>query len=288
MVDVDVPYVPVQGKPAPDATIVWIDIDPVKEGIPLFTFPAHIRLQADSSKALPALAREIEACLTPADRERIGHRTDEAMQVHQKRLAEREAAARRVAHQSPIVPTWLGYCLDRVLGQDTLVLDETVTNAPAMGQYLRRTEPGTLFTGGGSSLGWALGAAVGAKLAAPDRDVAALVGDGAFLFGCPTAALWVASAYKAPFLTVIFNNQMYFAAKGSWQRAYPDGYGRRLDSYPGTQLSPSPDYALLARACHAHGECVESPEELEKALKRGMEAVRGGQAALVDVRIQKP
>ena len=287
MVDVDIPYVPVQGKPRPDATIIWIDIDPVKESIPLFTFPAHIRLHADSAKALPALNQAVGRWLTPEDRKRISQRTEETTQAYLEQRKAREEAALGLATERPIAPAWLAYCLDRVLGQDALVLDETVTNAQVVADYLTRTEPGTLYSHGGASLGWGLGAAIGAKLAAPDRTVAALVGDGAFLFGCPTAALWVAEASQAPFLTVIFNNQMYYAAKRSWQTAYPEGYGERLDRYVGTQIAPSPEYALLARASRAHGERVEAPEELESALKRGLAAVQDGQAAVVDVRLQR-
>jgi len=288
MVDVDVPYVPVQGNPRPDATIIWIDIDPVKESIPLFTFPAHIRIHADSAKALPALNQAVKGHLTPADRKRISQRTEEVSRTHTRRREEAKEAGRQMATEKPIALVWLAYCLDRVLGQDALVLDETVTSAPAVAEHLTRTQPGTLFTCGGSSLGWGLGAAIGARLAAPDRTVVALVGDGAFLFGCPTAALWVAEASRAPFLTVIFNNQMYYATKRSWQTAYPEGYGSRLDRYVGTQIAPSPDYALLARACRAHGERVEEPGELESALKRGLAAVQEGQAAVVDVRLQRP
>ncbi len=60
---------------------------------------------------------------------------------------------------------------------------------PSVGRQIHRTKPGTSFDSGGSSLGWGLGAALGAKLAAKDKTVVTLVGDGSFVFGCPTAAL---------------------------------------------------------------------------------------------------
>ena len=180
------------------------------------------------------------------------------------------------------------YCINQALDQDTIVLDETVTNLRFSATMLERTQPSTWFTSGGASLGWALGAGVGVRLAAPDRTVVALVGDGTFMFGCPTAALWTAAAHNAPFLTIILNNQMHFATKRSWLMHYPKGHGRHLDRFVGTDLQPSPDFAHIANACHAYGKTVICPEELPDAIQRGLEAVRGGQAAVLDVRIQRP
>src|SRR5204863_410920 len=72
--------------------------------------------------------------------------------------------------------------------------------------------PGTYFNGPASSnLGWGLGAALGAKLAAPDKTVICTVGDGAYIFGAPTAAHFVARAYDVPVLFVVFNNQAWNA-----------------------------------------------------------------------------
>jgi acetolactate synthase-1/2/3 large subunit len=288
MVDVDIPYVPVQGKPGPDAKIIWIDRDPVKESIPLFTFPASMRLQADSAKALPVLKQAVEGHMSGKDRQRFSARREAVAAAYREKRTKLLEAARQASSQGVSTPAWLVHCLDQVLGQDVVVLEEAVTNASVVADYLTRTQPGTQLSLGGSSLGWALGGSIGVKLASPDRTVAALVGDGAFLFGCPTAALWTAQSAGAPFLTVIFNNQMYYAAKMSWKMGYPGGYGEKVGEYVGTQLSPSPDYALLAKACHAYGERVENPLDLIPAIEKAVQVVRGGQPAVLDVRIQRP
>jgi acetolactate synthase-1/2/3 large subunit len=81
---------------------------------------------------------------------------------------------------------------------------------------------------------------------------------------------------------------MYYAAKMSWKMGYPGGYGEKVGEYVGTQLSPSPDYALLAKACHAYGERVENPLDLIPAIEKAVQVVRGGQPAVLDVRIQRP
>ncbi|MFN3973847.1 MAG: thiamine pyrophosphate-requiring protein [Dehalococcoidia bacterium] len=288
IVDEEVPYIPSQAKPRPDATVIWIDIDPMKSTIPLFTFPAHLRIHADSAKALPALVEAVDASLTPSQRQRAQERLHSLGEAHLQKRQETRRIAQRLSTTYPIAPEWLVSCIDQVLSPEDLLLDETVTNAGYVAQGVMRTQPGTVFTSGGSSLGWALGAAIGAKLASPQRRVVALVGDGSFLFGCPTSALWTATAYRAPFLTVIFNNQMHHATKRSWREAYPQSYAQRLGQWLGTDLSPSPEYALVAQACGAYGERVEDPQQVRPALERGLSAVERGQAAVLDVRIQRP
>ena len=260
----------------------------MKDSIPLFTFPADIRLQADTSKALPALAESVKKALTPRDIQRVEKRAASIAERHKEKRELREQNAAAASNQMPIAPEWLAYCINQAIDPETIVLDETVTNTPLVSASLSRSQPGTMFTSGGSSLGWALGAGLGCKLAAPERTVVVLVGDGAFLYGCPTSAIWAAQTQEAPFLTVIFNNQMHYATKRSWVGAYPEGVGQRTGEFVGVNLTPSPDYALLAQACHAYGEVVEDPAEVPSALQRALEAVNAGQAAVLDVRIQRP
>lgn len=288
VVDCDVPYIPVETKPAPDAKIHWIDMDPVKDSIPLFTFPADSRILADSEKALPALADLLKEVITNEDQGKIQDRYQANSVKHQERQESRRKAAAALVDQKPIAVDWLSYCINEAIGPDTLVLDETVTNMPSVANAVERTKPGSIFTSGGSSLGWGLGAGLGSKLAAPEREVVVLVGDGAFIYGCPTASLWAAQAHGAPFLTVVFNNQMHHATKRAWIGGYPEGYGQSTGEFMGVNLTPSPDYSMLAKACQAYGELVEEPGDVPGALQRALQAVKGGQAAVLDVRIQRP
>jgi acetolactate synthase I/II/III large subunit len=288
IVDCDVPYIPADVTPQDDAQIFWIDMDPLKSNIPLFTFPADLRIQANSADALPVLVSSVRDALSADDIQAHEERTGILAQLHGQRRAEMEDVALEKCTLRPIAPEWLTYCIDQALDPETIVLDETVTNLRFSATILERKVPGTWFTSGGASLGWALGAAVGVKLAAPDRQVVALVGDGTFLFGCPSAALWTAAAHDTPFLTIIYNNQMHFATKRSWLMHYPHGHARHLDQFVGTDLQPSPDFAQLAKSCHAFGRTVTDPAELPDALERALQAVAEGQAAVLDVRIERP
>jgi acetolactate synthase-1/2/3 large subunit len=88
---------------------------------------------------------------------------------------------------------------------------------------------------------------------------------------------------RTPYLTVIVDNGGYRASKEPVVSLFPDGASVRADDFPGVRFTDPPDYALLARACHAHGERVEDPDELPAALERALHAVRAGTSAVVDV-----
>lgn len=135
-------------------------------------------------------------------------------------------------------------------------------------------------------MGWALGAALGAKLASPDKMVVSLVGDGGFIYGCPVATLWAASAYHAPFLSVIFNNQAYAVFKEIMPLFSPeDLWTGDMGFEVGIDIKNPPDFAGIARACHAYGQRVEDPIDLKEALRTAVDEVRTGRSAVLDVRI---
>ena len=99
-------------------------------------------------------------------------------------------------------------------------------------EHLGASRPGSLLGSGGGSLGWAGGAAVGAKLAAPERTVVSLVGDGSYLFAVPSSVHWMARRYQAPSLTVILDNQGWKAPSLSTLAVHPAGESRGAGSPP--------------------------------------------------------
>ena len=91
-----------------------------------------------------------------------------------------------------ITPQYLTACVrDALADEDALLLTEAVTNYGSVSRAPAGGPPRLLISSGGSSLGWAGGGAIGAKLAAPDRTIVCLVGDGSYLFGVPSSAQWV-------------------------------------------------------------------------------------------------
>lgn len=287
-IDSDVPYIPINAKPNPDAQIIHIDIDPIKQSIPMWVFPTDSLMHADSAKAIPALNGMLTEMISEADRARIEERIETIKDRHQRSRDEAVALAQEHGKQDVITPQWLSHCISEAIDDDTVVLDETVTNSGHVSTYIPRSKPGTMYRSGGSSLGWATGGALGVKMAEPDKTVVALSGDGAFIYGTPTSTLWTADVYDAPFLTVIYTNQIHNAPKASLIGGYPDSYSARTNNWVGMDLGPSVEFAMLAESCRAYGEKVEAPSEVLPALKRALERVRNGQAAVLDVRIEKP
>lgn len=289
VIDCDVPYAPTQAKPKPDAKLIHIDIDPVKQTIPMWVFPVDVLIEADSSKAIPVLNEMVRQKVTPEQQTRFQARFRQLQSEHQQLRDGWHRLAITRAEQKPISPEWLCHCIAEVIDENTILLNETATNIPLVARQIHRTRPGTLFSSGGTSLGWGLGAALGAKLAAPDKTVVTLVGDGSFLFGCPIPALWAAGVYHAPFLSIIFNNRRYQAPKEALHRAYgKESFSEKTGLWVGVDIVPSPNYALIAQACHAYGQMVEDPSALQSALRNALDQVRRGKPAVLDVRIESP
>lgn len=285
VLDQDVPYIPTQVKPRPGTPIVQIDVDPLKERIPLWNFPVSIPIRADSARSLELIAGYAGEMLTDDVRARIETRRAELTARHHARIEAREASALKARGAKPIAVEWLGYCIGQFKREvpDCVVIDESLTSTPALWNYFDADEPESIYGSGGSSLGWGLGAALGMKLARPDRTVLLSTGDGSFVFGEPLAALWACQMNKAPILVVIFNNGCYNANKSPLISAYPQGFSVRGKQFVGTDLLPAPRYDLLAPVVGASGERVEDPNDVLPALRRGLEQVRSGRSAIVDV-----
>ena len=159
-----------------------------------------------------------------------------------------------------------------------------VTSSRVVAEHLRPNRPGSVLHHGGSALGWADGAAIGAKLAAPDRTVVCLVGDGSFLFGVPSSAQWVARRYGTPALTVIYDNRGWAAPKFSTLQVHPDGAAAATGDF-NVSFEPEVDLPGVARAAGAYGVTVSSPDELPQVLKDALAVVHGGRSAVVSVHL---
>ncbi|MDB5761670.1 MAG: thiamine pyrophosphate-requiring protein [Herminiimonas sp.] len=283
VLDCDVPWIPSSRQcPNPDSRIFYIDVDPLKESIPLWYMPAERFFKADATAALTQLNRHLDSA-APMDDNKHAERLARARETHEelRRGWNKKAQAPR---DGVITPEWITACLREVIDADTILINEAVTSATAIFHNLPRTKPGTLFGSGGSSLGWGGGAAIGSKLAAPDRDVVCFTGDGAFFFSNPSAVYWASRRYHAPFLTIIFNNQGWNATQENFKRIHPGGAAGAIGDC--VSLSPSSDFAKIAEAAgDAFARTVEHADALQTALADAMRAVREGRSAVVDVRM---
>jgi acetolactate synthase-1/2/3 large subunit len=169
---------------------------------------------------------------------------------------------------------------------DTIVVNELGVDL----SHLCFTQPGTLYGHAPSGgLGWALGAAIGAKLAAPDKTVICAVGDGSYIFGCPEAVHWVSRANSLPVLFLVYNNAGWNAVASATRGIAPDGVAARTRNMPFTDLSPQLDFEMFCQAAGGYGERVEDPEDLPNALGRALHAVRvEKRQALLNIIGQRP
>lgn len=280
VLEADVPWVPGPDAPSTDAFVAVIDHDPIKSKIPVYEFTADMRVTADPLSAIRAIMDAAQRMISPDYHVRIRERTKRWTAVSADRSLSLEREAQAVADQHPIDPRWLAYQIAKLGTDNSIVMDDTVLNR--LSPYLRLSRPGSYFHNPGSAGGWAPGAALGAKLAAPERDVIAATGDGYYMFGNGSAALWTAARHGAPFLTVVFQNRSYSTGTISVAAAYRDGYSAK-SGFEGGYVDPPIDFARQAEAAGAYGENVDSASDIEPALHRGLEQTRSGKPAVISV-----
>jgi acetolactate synthase-1/2/3 large subunit len=278
-----VPWIPPQEAPGPDARIAWVDVDPVQSRFKTTEWQADMWLPVEAASAARAIYDAATAMLSQSDMSRIAARRERLERRKQELVAQAEEAAQRAGQRRPMHPRWASYQIGQILEPNAILLDDALSNSMYVQAYHGRSQPGTLLRSGGSSGGWGAGAAFGAKLANPDRDVVLAVGDGFFMFDNPIAALWASSYHKAPFLTVVFVNRSYSTGTTGLKLMYPEGYSVEEGGYEGGLFDPPPDFAKMAETVNGYGETVREPEEMGPALRRGLNAVRNGSPAVIGV-----
>ena len=166
--------------------------------------------------------------------------------------------------------------LRKAMPPETIVVND-LTVAVYWGQvFFEVYEPRTyLYPAGFCTLGFGLPAAIGAKLACPDRPVVTLSGDGGFLFNCQELA--TAVQYNVPIVSVVFNDNAY----GVLKPQQIERYGRAADALE----LVNPDFSELAHSFGIQAQRVQSIEELGPTLSR---AVRSGQSWLIEMEVSLP
>ncbi len=160
------------------------------------------------------------------------------------------------------------------LPNDTIVATDVGQHQMWSIQHFHFDYPGQLLTSGGfGTMGFGLGAALGAKLGNPDKTVLHITGDGCFRMNCQELA--TESHYDIPVITVIFNNRTLGMVR-QWQNLI---YQKHFSQ---TDLDFAPDFVKLAQAYGLKGARVTTVEELEASLK---EALQWGHGYVIDVAI---
>lgn len=222
VLDCDVPWIQTQCKPRADAKIFHIDVDPLKQVMPVFYIDAQARYRADALTSVEQVTELLKSDETLQGK-LVGEERDkkwEALQVsYRNRLGVIASNAQPLA-DGGFGTGHLCTKLKELCPEDTIWTVEAVTNTAFVHDNLQPTIPGSWINCGGGGLGWSGGAALGIKLASEHeakleggkgKFVVQIVGDGTFLFSVPGSVYWISRRYNIPVLTIVLNNKGRFS-----------------------------------------------------------------------------
>jgi acetolactate synthase-1/2/3 large subunit len=267
VVDCDVPWIPKEGQPKPEAKIIHVGPDPLFARYPLRGFRTDLALNGAVAPTLQALWRGAQKQAVSVKQIEERRRTVSAYSD----AVRKKARAGTEPLPASITGKWLSACVSQLLDANTILVNEY----PTVLEEMVIKEPGRYFgnpSAGG--LGWGMGAALGAKLASPDKTVICAVGDGAYMFGNPTAVHYVSEAMHLPALFIIANNARWAAVHRSTLSTYPKGFAAETKEPPFATLEPSPRFEHVVRASGGHGERVSEPQLLMPALEKALKIVK--------------
>ena len=284
-IDTDVPWLPTAASPKESARIIQLGPEPLYSRYPIRGHAADIALAAQPTATLRLLTEEMRPYQEQAA-QKIANRFEIIRAEHKRQREDWHAQAEAVKGDKPIDSTWLSACINQVVDAETILINEY----DLMPTQVDLTVPGSFFgPSPAAGLGWGIGAALGAKLAAPEKTVIATVGDGSYLFNVPTSCHFVSQAYNLPILVVVFNNQCWGAVRGAAASVHPAGWAVKTNNFPLSELSPTPAYEVICQANGGYGEQVEEPDAVLPALKRALYAVKEeGQQAVLNVICKYP
>ncbi|MGH6961178.1 MAG: thiamine pyrophosphate-binding protein, partial [Dongiaceae bacterium] len=274
--------VPKSPEAPPAARIVRLGIDTASMSR---NYPTDLALVCDVKEGLADLRAAIKSA-APAARlkELAAARSEEGRTAAAAARAKAEAEARKNFGQRPIHPDELGAVMARTLDRDAILVSENITGRHDAFPFGFRENEQMWVGNTGNSLGWGIGAAIGAKLAAPGRQVVCSIGDGSVMYSA--SGFWTQVRYGIPVLTVVWNNYNYQTVRQAYHRY--KGKMATTGHYAGMYLGdPNIDFVKLAESQGVKGERVETAAGIEPALKRGIAATRDGKPYLVEVVIAR-
>lgn len=166
-----------------------------------------------------------------------------------------------------LTPKQVLQTISELMPKDTVVSTDVGQHQMWAIQHFHFDYPGQLLTSGGfGTMGFGLGAAIGAQVGNPDKQVIHITGDGGFRMNCNELA--TEQYYNLPIITFVFNNGCLGMVR-QWQNLI---YGKKFSQ---TTLDRAPDFVALAKAYGLGGARVSNTEQLRAAIKEALESGRG-------------
>jgi len=235
-------------KFCPDAKIIHVDIDSseIDKNI-----KCYLPIVGDAKLTLHAINEALNVVLK--------EKRTEWMRKVKEFKAQWESSVKE-----GFTPPYLMKVLREILPKDAIVATEVGQNQMWAALYFKSYLPRTFVSSGGlGTMGFGFPAAIGAKVARPDRIVVDIAGDGSFMMNYPNLACAVSE--NIPVIIIVLNNSV-LGMVAQWQRLF---YGRR---YSQVHLGGVPDFVKLAEAHGAQGLRAETVEEFRKAVKQAIES----------------
>ncbi|MBO0709706.1 MAG: thiamine pyrophosphate-binding protein [Acetobacteraceae bacterium] len=247
--------------------VIHLDTNPWEIGK---NFPAQVAILGDPKTTLPDLSDALARALSPAQRDRTRARADAVQSENAAEFARLKARAKEMESASPVQPLSLLAAVGELLGENGVVIDESISSGTGLRRLLRSSDSRSVFGMRGGGIGWGLPAAIGVKLALPHRPVLGLIGDGSAMYSCQ--ALWTAAHEKLRGLViVILNNSSYRILK---QRTNAmQQLAAQTDTYVGMDLiNPRIDFIGLAKCMSVDAHKVSTIAEFRALLPRALAA----------------
>ena len=245
-------------KFASNAKIIQIDIDPAEIDKNIQT---HASIHGDVDDVLKLINERLE-------------QQDHAEWKEQ--IAEYKAKFPLTYHPDVLTGPFVIEEIYKQTNGDAVIVTEVGQHQMWAAQFYKYSKPRTLLTSGGlGTMGYGLGASLGAKMGVPEKTVVNIAGDGCFRMNMNEIA--TAARYNIPIIQVVINNHVLGMVR-QWQNLF---YGQR---YSATVLNDSVDFAKLAEAMGAVGMTVTTKEEFTEAFAK---ALTMGRPVVIDCQIDK-
>lgn len=230
---------------APHATILHIDIDEAELGKNITT---QIPIHGDVKEILSILMQKLEEKPYSVWNEKIEH----WKKVHPLRYQTGEA----------LHPQYILERLYALTEGKAIITTEVGQNQIWAAQFYKYTQPRTFISSGGlGTMGYGLGAAIGAQLGRPDKQVINVAGDGSFKMN--STELATVAKYQIPLIQLVLNNHALGMVR-QWQNLF---YNKR---YSSTTLGPDVDFIKLADAYGIPGTRIDHPSQVDEVLQKAL------------------
>ena len=229
-------------EPMPeDFPVIHLDTNPWELGK---NYPEQVSILGEPKVTLPELTEALRKARSAAEAESAVKRLDHAKAEGIASLHKLNAMADALSERHPIHPLALMQTIGRMLPADAVVIDETVSSGTGLRRFLKSDDARSFYGLRGGGIGWGLPAAIGVKLALPNRPVVALIGDGSAMY--TIQGLWTAARENLKMVFVIINNYSYRILK---QRTNAmKGFAAQHDNYVAMDLDkPRVDFVSVAR-----------------------------------------